>query len=142
MAVASKLADNQVTLINELSFAAPKTKNMAGILKALKIDGQSVLVAVPAYDVNVYKSIRNLADVAVLPVADLNTLSVLQPRRLLMTPAALDACERRARPPRGDQGPRQAGRGYEREEYRSWSRRKGPRPTSSWSRTRSSSARW
>jgi len=96
MAVASKLADNQVTLINELAFAAPKTKDMAAILKALKIEGQSVLVAVPAYDLNVYKTIRNLADVSVLPVADLNALSVLQPRRLLMTPAALDALRKKS----------------------------------------------
>jgi large subunit ribosomal protein L4 len=64
---------------------------MAAILKALKIEGQSLLVAVADYDLNVYKSIRNLADVAVLPVSDLNALNVLRPRRLLMTTAALDA---------------------------------------------------
>ena len=90
MAVASKLADDQVTLINDLSLAQPKTKEMAGILKALKIAGQTLLVAVPGYDLNVYKSIRNLPDVAVVPVAELNALNVLHPRRLLMTPAALD----------------------------------------------------
>ena len=56
---------------------------MAAILKALKLDGGSLLVAVPGYDVNVYKSIRNLADVSVLPVAELNALNVLRPKRLL-----------------------------------------------------------
>jgi large subunit ribosomal protein L4 len=91
MAVASKIADNEVTLINELSFNEAKTRDMAAILRALKIDGQSLLVAVADYDVNLYKSIRNLAGVAVMPVAELNTLSVLHPQRLLMTPAALDA---------------------------------------------------
>ena len=40
---------------------------------------------------NVYKSIRNLAGVSVLPVAELNALNVLHPKRLLMTTAALDA---------------------------------------------------
>ena len=48
------------------------------------------------YDVNVYKSIRNLTDVSVLPVAELNTLDVLLPRRLLMTKAALDAFREKA----------------------------------------------
>ena len=43
----------------------------------MKLDGTSLLVAVPGYDVNVYKSIRNLADVSVLPVAELNALNVL-----------------------------------------------------------------
>ena len=36
MAVASKITENQVMLIDKLSFAQPKTKEMAGILKALE----------------------------------------------------------------------------------------------------------
>ena len=91
MAVASKITENQVMLIDKLSFAQPKTKEMAGILKALKINGESLLVAVDGYDVNVYKSICNIANVSVVPVAELNALSVLKPHRLLMTTAAMDA---------------------------------------------------
>jgi large subunit ribosomal protein L4 len=91
MALASRIADEEVTLIDELSFDEPKTREMAEILRALKIDGVRLLVAVAEYDVNVYKSIRNLAEVSVLPVGDLNALEVLRPRRLLMTKAALDA---------------------------------------------------
>jgi large subunit ribosomal protein L4 len=90
MALAAKISDNEVTLIDELSFQAPKTAEMAAILKALRIEGV-LLVAVEGYDVNVYKSIRNLAGVSVLPVSDLNTLEVLRPKRVLMTRAALDA---------------------------------------------------
>ena len=95
MAVASRIADDEVTLIDDLSFAEPRTKEMATILKALAIDGKSLLVAVAEYDLNVYKSIRNLAGVAVMPVAELNALSVLSPRRVLMTKAALDAFRRK-----------------------------------------------
>jgi len=91
MALAARIADSEVKLIDDLAFAEPKTKEMAGILKALKMDGRRLLVAVPSYDVNIYKSIRNLADVSVLPVGDLNALEVLQPRAVLMTRAALDA---------------------------------------------------
>jgi large subunit ribosomal protein L4 len=96
MAVASRIADNELTLINDLSLAEPRTREMAAILKALKIDGISLLVAVPSHDVNVYKSIRNLAGVSVLPVAELNALEVLRPRRLLMTTSALDAFRAKA----------------------------------------------
>jgi large subunit ribosomal protein L4 len=96
MAVATKITENQVMLIDKLSFAQPKTKEMAGILKALKLGGESLLVAVDGYDVNVYKSICNIANVSVLPVAELNALSVLRPRRLLMTTAALDAFRSKA----------------------------------------------
>jgi large subunit ribosomal protein L4 len=91
MALAAKIADNQVTLIDKLTFDRPQTKEMTAILKALKIGKGSLLVSVDGYDVNVYKSIRNIANVSVLPVAELNALHVLRPRRLLMTTAALNA---------------------------------------------------
>jgi large subunit ribosomal protein L4 len=98
MALAARIGDNEVKLIDELAFSAPKTKQMAAILKALKLDGMKLLVAVPAYDASVHKSIRNLADVSVLPVSDLNALEVLRPRAVLMTKAALDAVRQRAKP--------------------------------------------
>jgi len=96
MALAARIADNEVKLIDELSFSEPKTKEMAAILRALKIDGRRLLVAVAAHDPNVYLSARNLADVCVLPVGDLNALEVLRPRAVLMTKAALDALRRKA----------------------------------------------
>lgn len=96
MALAAKIADNQVMLIDKLAFDEPKTKEMSAILKALKINEGSLLVAVNDYDVNVYKSIRNIANVLVLPVAELNALNVMRPRRLLMTTAAMDALRNKA----------------------------------------------
>ncbi len=47
MAIASRIADDEVTLIDQLSFAQPKTRDAAAIIKALKLDGASVLVALP-----------------------------------------------------------------------------------------------
>jgi large subunit ribosomal protein L4 len=96
MALASRISDNEVTLIDQLSFQQPKTREMAAILKALKLDGVTLLVAVPGRDENVYKSVRNLAGVSILPVSELNALEVLRPRRLLMTPSALDDLREKA----------------------------------------------
>lgn len=96
MAVASRIIDNEIVLIDSLVFDAPKTKEMAGILKALKLDNQTILVAVEQYDPNVLRSIRNIAGVSVLPVSDLNALDVLRPKRLLMTKAAMDAFREKA----------------------------------------------
>jgi large subunit ribosomal protein L4 len=96
MALASRIADEEVTLIDDLAFDEPKTSEMAGILEALNVAGIRLLVTVAEYDGNVYKSIRNLSDVSVLPVAELNALEVLRPRRLLMTKAALDAFRQKA----------------------------------------------
>jgi large subunit ribosomal protein L4 len=96
MAMASRIADDEVTLIDALAFEQPKTRDMVAVLKALKLTGTSLLVAVPGYDLNVYKSIRNLAGVSVVPVAELNALNVLTPQRLLMTTSALDAFREKA----------------------------------------------
>jgi large subunit ribosomal protein L4 len=96
MAVASRIADNEITLIDNLNFEQPKTREMAAVLKALKLTGTSLLVAVPNYDLNAYKSIRNLAGVSVIPVGELNALNVLTPKRLLMTTSALDAFREKA----------------------------------------------
>jgi len=95
MAIASKILDDQVVVIDELKFDQPATKEMATIHKALKLGGSSTLVATAAHDANVYKSARNIHRVSVSPVSDLNALAVLSPRRMLFTKAALDALQAR-----------------------------------------------
>lgn len=96
MAIASRIRDNEIVVIDDLGFAAPKTREMAAILKALKLTGLSTLVATVATDSNVYRSSRNIEGVTVSPVADLNALAVLKPKRLLVTKAALDEIKSRA----------------------------------------------
>ena len=96
MAIASKIADQQVVVIDELSLPAPATREMAGILQALGLRGVSTLVTTATLDANVYKSARNIPRVSVAPVSDLNALSFLAPRRMLVTKAALDSIKQRA----------------------------------------------
>lgn len=96
MAIASRILDNEIVIIDELGFTAPKTKEMAAILKALKLTGLTTLVTTANTDGNVYRSSRNIEGVSVSPVADLNALAVLKPKRLLVTKAALDEIKARA----------------------------------------------
>jgi large subunit ribosomal protein L4 len=91
MALAAKLRDAEVTLIDELKFDGPKTKDMAAVLKALGISGNSLLVTTAKHDINVYKSARNIDRVEVAPVSGLNALNLLRPKRVLITKAALEA---------------------------------------------------
>ena len=89
MALALKINDSNIMLIDDLKMAEPKTKIMASVLEALKING-SLLIAVEEYDVNTYKSARNIEGVRILPVSELNAYEILKPKSLLMTKAALD----------------------------------------------------
>ena len=96
MAIASKVRDDELVVIDELAFESPKTRDMVSILKHLDCQGDSLLVATDGYDVNVYKSGRNIDSVAVSPAAELNALNVLSARKLLVTKAALDALREKA----------------------------------------------
>lgn len=96
MALAAKLLDGEVLLIDELAFAAPKTREMYAILKALGCAQERLLIAIQAHDPNVYLSARNIDQVSIAPVSDLNAYSLLLPKRVLMTRAALDAFRARA----------------------------------------------
>jgi large subunit ribosomal protein L4 len=89
-AVLAKLRKNQVVVVEGLGFDKPKTKEFAGVLKSLKID-RSCLVAVKEYDQNLYKSVRNVQKVDVLPVADLNAGDICTHQRMLFTKDALVA---------------------------------------------------
>ena len=96
MAIASKIQDDELTLVDKLELAEPKTKDMAGILQHLDCTGESLLIATSDHSANVYKSARNIAGVSVSPAAELNALSVLSARRLLTTPEALDRIKAKA----------------------------------------------
>jgi large subunit ribosomal protein L4 len=63
---------------------------MAALLKAVNCQGASVLIGLTDYDANVYKSARNIDRVEIAPVKDFNAYSVLLPKRLVLTKAALD----------------------------------------------------
>jgi large subunit ribosomal protein L4 len=91
MALAAKLKDGEVVLIDDLKFDSPKTRDMVGVLKALGLTGNSVLVTTADLNANVYKSARNIDRVEISPVSGLNALNVLTPKRILMTKAAIEA---------------------------------------------------
>lgn len=113
MAILSKFADGECVVVDDLALAAPKTKEMAGVLKAIKVGTKvvkkvennveqnvekdvtlldtTVLIGTAANDPAVYKSGRNIEGVKVLPAAEFNAFVVLKQKRLLLTKAALEA---------------------------------------------------
>ena len=91
MAILSKFQDNEVVVLDDLKLETIKTKEVAGILKALKLTGLTCLVGTAENDPAVYKSARNIRGVEVQAASQFNTYSVLRPKRLLLTRAALEA---------------------------------------------------
>jgi len=90
MAIASKIQDGEVVVVDKLEMGVPKTKLFASTLKALGLQGVTTVVTTANYDAVVYMSARNVPGVGVTRVADLNALAVLRPKKMLVTREALE----------------------------------------------------
>jgi large subunit ribosomal protein L4 len=90
MALLSKFQDQEAVIIDDLSLPEIRTKQVADILKALKLDGVSCLIGTAGLNDKVYKSARNIRGVQILPASQLNAYAVLRQKRLLLTRTALD----------------------------------------------------
>lgn len=75
-ALSDRAATGNVAVVEDWPFEAPKTKDAMAALAALGVEGQ-VLVVVDNDDEVVSKSFRNLPEVLVIPVSELNTYDVL-----------------------------------------------------------------
>ncbi len=90
MAIASKISAGSVVVVDQIKMDSPKTKLLASALKAMGLEGQTKTLAIGGLDRNIYLSGRNIEGLTISPVADLNALIVLRPRKLVMTREALD----------------------------------------------------
>lgn len=91
-ALSSKVADGEMVVVDNLSFEKPSTKEAAGILKALELNGRVTLV-IGDEDVNTYLSFRNIPEVRVLGVSEANTYDFIDNKALVFTSAALSRIE-------------------------------------------------
>jgi large subunit ribosomal protein L4 len=90
MALLSKFIDQEVTLLNELSIAEPKTKTIAAMLKSLGLSETTCLLALEAHDGKVWRSGRNIPTLWISSCDDLNAYDLLHQRQLILTRGALE----------------------------------------------------
>ncbi|HMF13124.1 MAG TPA: 50S ribosomal protein L4 [Gemmataceae bacterium] len=90
MAILSKLQDQEAMVLDELTLSEAKTKHVAGLLKALKLNDTTCLIGTAGPDATVYKAARNIPGVEVHPTKDFNAYTVLKQKRLVLTRAALE----------------------------------------------------
>lgn len=81
---------DKLVVVDRLEFTQPKTKEFRKFLLAtLPEEARSVLVVTPELDQNVYLSARNLPNVLVLPVNQVNALEVMRFEWLIVLQEAL-----------------------------------------------------
>ena len=88
-ALTYKAQDNQIMVLDQLSFEARKTKSFVSMAKALNVDGQKTLYVVSQIEDTVALSARNIPGVSIVRAQDLNTYCVLDCRKIVFTEDAL-----------------------------------------------------
>ena len=88
-ALAQKLRDGAVIVVDALTVGEIKTKAAAQMLQRLGIDGKALLVDVKPED-KLALSVRNIEGVRVLPSNRVSARDVMNTRRVVLTQAALE----------------------------------------------------
>ncbi|WP_301746708.1 MULTISPECIES: 50S ribosomal protein L4 [Muribaculaceae] len=89
-ALTYKVQDNQLIVIEDLNFEAPKTKDFVNIAKNLKVDGKKVLLVLPSDNKNVTLSARNVPDAKTMVASNLNTYAIMNSNAVIITESSLD----------------------------------------------------
>jgi large subunit ribosomal protein L4 len=102
-ALVSKLQEERLIVVDDLSLAEPKTKDMITALTSVKA-GPSTLVVLAERNDNVELSARNLPGVKTLLANNLNVADLLNHEFLVLTRPALDAISATYGEARGTEG--------------------------------------
>ena len=90
-ALTSKVQDNKLVVVDSLTLAEAKTKEMQKVLTNLKADKALVITA--ADDQNVAISARNIADVQTATVNTMNVYDVMKHKTVVVTKDAVASIE-------------------------------------------------
>lgn len=92
-ALSYKAKDKKLTVLEDLEFKAPKTKDFANVLKGLKLTDTKTLLLVADKNDNVYLSSRNIKKAEVLPVSEINTYALLNADTVILSEGAVKSIE-------------------------------------------------
>ena len=89
-ALSVKAQENQIIVVEDFSFEAPKTKEFVKVVKNLQIEGKKVLLVLASQEKNVYLSLRNVPGASVMTATDINTYSLLNNNAIVITESSLE----------------------------------------------------
>ena len=91
-ALTSKVLNNEIIVIDEIKFDAPKTKDMVSFLNNIKADKKALIVMGEKCE-NVIKSARNIPNVQTTLVNTLNVYDILKYNSFIITEDAVKKVE-------------------------------------------------
>jgi large subunit ribosomal protein L4 len=90
-ALSYKVQQEAITVVEDFSFAAPKTKEFLALAQNLKVAGKKLLVVLPENNENILLSVRNVQRADVTTVSELNTYKVLNAAHLVVLESSVSA---------------------------------------------------
>ncbi len=89
-ALTVKVQENQIIIVEDFNFQAPKTKNFVNLVKNFKLEGNKVLLVSATQNKNVSLSARNVPGAYTMDAKDVNTYALLNNKAILLTESGLD----------------------------------------------------
>ena len=93
-ALSTKVADSAMTVVENFSFEAPKTKKMIEVLNNLKLADKKSLVVVENQNNFVFLSARNIPTVKVVTVCELNTYDIVNASNIVVSEGSISEINR------------------------------------------------
>lgn len=87
-ALSYKTKEESLYILEDLKIDTPNTKNIVSIMDALQLSNKKVLLVGLDYDQSLYLSTRNIPNVAVTVLSDLNTYEILNADSLVLLESA------------------------------------------------------
>ena len=84
-----KQQEGCITVVEDFTFNAPKTKEYKAMLKNLNLEGKKTLLLLPENDRNVFLSGRNLQRTNIMRAIEANTYHVLNANNLIICESSL-----------------------------------------------------
>ena len=91
-ALSSKVLENEIIVLDELTFEAPKTKEMVKVLENVKA-GKKALIVMAEKDENVIKSAANIPGVRTALVGTMNVYEIINHTNFIVTKEAINKIE-------------------------------------------------
>ncbi|MCM1030817.1 50S ribosomal protein L4 [Bacteroides caecimuris] len=88
-ALAVKAGANAVTVVEDFSFEAPKTKQFVSLVNNLKVNNGRLLLVLSESNENILLSARNLQNVEIKRVSDLSTYNIMKAKNLVLVESSV-----------------------------------------------------
>ena len=92
-ALSIKAKEDNIIVVEDFNFDAPKTKNFTAVLKALDLENKKSLFVLGGTNNNVYLSSRNLKRSEVINNSELSTYKILNANQIVLLESAIQGIE-------------------------------------------------